>query len=247
MQQAAGGRRWGVHQSPVSEGFTLIECLVSLVIGLLLLGAIYGFVGSFYRKGSVSPDFATREQVNRLIIHSIRMANFAGCRRPSGWMRSFSNPDNDHVLSIWRASAQSAFVMETQRDASFLITDRGVNFESDDAVLVTDCLQVATGRVREVIKCRGGVQKLMLERPLTRHFSQGASVFHYGEEKYFVKRNVQSGNQVLYFMNRRRETVPLLKGVREWQIHYQREGGNVRAVSLQLAPRWFVEAAIRNP
>lgn len=81
------GIRWGTLLSSSANGFTLIEVMVSLMIGLfLLLGVTYVYVGSKQTYRSVS-SMSRMQESGRLafeyLTQDLRMAGYYGCATSS--------------------------------------------------------------------------------------------------------------------------------------------------------------------
>lgn len=189
-----------------SRGFSLIEMMVSMVIGLFILaGVVYVMANS--RKNYETTDYTARLQENaRFALHylgyDLRNAGFWGCSDTVTWSSSailgeslgssytpygdsirieYADPNTAFLVASGASSGSNTITLTSSPSSS--------QIDEDDWIIVSDC----SGADDAVVSSRSGAT-LTLSGPLERNFSGIIEVRKLISHRYYVAPLSGSGN-----------------------------------------------------
>jgi len=158
-----------VNRPPTSShcrGFTMIELLVALVLGLVVLGGV-GAVMNNSKKNYEVQDYRSRMQENarfamQFITNDLRMAGYTGylaCGSipSSSWQYIWggtSASDGDaitvqYVSLDYLAITLPALALDVSSGKTIELNDVS-SFATDDYVIITDCINAEVRHIKEV-------------------------------------------------------------------------------------------------
>lgn len=124
----------GPRPARASEaGFSLVELLVALVVGLFVTGAVYGLILGGSNAFTREPERADRQQNIRIAMDSIQRDISTAGTGPAGWMQTFTIGDG---------AAQGAPLLNGRGPIGPLFATRGNSDVLEMLGAVPECTEV---------------------------------------------------------------------------------------------------------
>lgn len=180
-----------------SEGLTLVECLVSILLSLLLIQVVlFVYEASTRIDHRILNEIELDREVYRvfeILKSDIQMRGYMGCKKLSSAHDVTGEltltPDNQLTISedaITTRHASSSFeTIITMINSSSIIISKNETFEVGDRILIADCLGGEVAIIKRINE-DGKKAILYFDKPLKRMFAEGAEVFHFEVNQYDV-------------------------------------------------------------
>lgn len=197
-----------------SRGFSLIELMVSMVIGLFILaGVVYVMANS--RKNYETTDYTARLQENaRFALHylsyDLRNAGFWGCSDTVTWTTSavdgedhqslatlygdririeYADPNNALAVATGVTSGSSTININTSAPSPYKTSPSGAGIAAGDWVIISDCASAEDAIVASVTS-----SSITLAGTLTQNFSGAPEIRKLISHRYYVAPSTNGGD-----------------------------------------------------
>lgn len=256
---AAKDRILTTEFAPKKRGMMLIELLLTLALGLLLVQFLLGIYLAVQQSAEWQADLYDIEQNGFAIIDrlttDIKKAGYIGCARLTADFPIAANQEERLTvlnritgeglerLTVRYMNPTSSTLLKTMTDNTHLTISRGPTFAAGDVLIIADCTQAETFKVKKIDKSHDGKRSITTEHPLLERYSAMAEIGHFEIHRYAVKptkRFYPNGSRIfaLYFSNRKQD-IELVAGVHKLKLTYDvAEGGIIRTLEAKQITDW---------
>lgn len=237
-----------IHKNLKETGATLIELLIALMLGLILIGLILEMYVANQTasrlKRALSHLQTNAKTASDILSSGIRKAGTLPC---GSFAHDF--PVDSTELSVRHAGLSSVLLHKMTEDQKVLYASAEIKFSSGDILIISDCLQVEIFQVKESSIFQGE-QKIVLEAPLTKSFSNYAEISTLEINKYIIadtNRKDSEGRFVkaLFVEDIKSRKMELVENVHALQINAEKGGVaiHLELISPPLKKRWSLYVA----
>lgn len=189
------------------KGFSLVGCLVALLLISLMATTIFRVEAQFQYHSQILQDFMQNENAARLVFTTmtpiLQQVGYSGCRsRPfmrekmpiSDWVEIIEGSADElpkhvtsnrvitsPVLKLIRANQKSALLHVSQVNDREITLNSALKIETHQTIVISDCLHTEVHRVNSVIK-----RHVYLDSPLFYSYTQNAEVLVLREHWYYI-------------------------------------------------------------
>lgn len=200
-------------------GFSLVEIMIGLLLGSILLGALFNHYlitrrheASFQQQVTASDDV---QMIIDLLQDNIRQAGFTPCAG-IGWLTVADRRGQRQSLAAITLSGGTESRLAVRRmsedftavnrilSPSHVLVEAGSRLFPHQAILIADCFHAEVTTI-ERMKAQGdSLRELTLKEPLQFPYTSPAYVGEWLEEQFFVQKN-KSGEPALFYQSRHAE------------------------------------------
>jgi len=215
------------------NGITLIELMIAMALGLFVLASLVVLYVSAEKNIMAQEALISIEENTQiafqLLRKNIRTAGYIGCPSLTKtfsvknypltiWHKIEGYQDNkSDVITVRQASTQSADVLVPMYDQSIMVVSSKPVFHQGDLLLISNCQSAEAFTVKNVFSQKDGIQKIIINTPLSRLYEERAEVSHLESHTYFIN---QHG---LFVRDQNNITIELVEGIDEMIINYDVE------------------------
>ncbi|MDX1837317.1 prepilin-type N-terminal cleavage/methylation domain-containing protein [Legionella taurinensis] len=243
-------------------GFSLVEIMIGLLLGSILLGALFNHYfmtrrheASFQQQVTASDDV---QMIIDLLQDNIRQAGFTPCAG-IGWLTAADRRGKRQSLAAITLSGGTENRLAVKRmsedftavnrilSPSQVLVDTGCRLSPRQVIMIADCFHAEVTTI-ERMKAQGESQcELTLKDPLQFPYTPPAYVGEWLEEQFFVQKN-QTGEPALFYQSRHAEELSAVVRSFFARLHAGTKG-QVLTVTLGLADNQqrIVNALVRIP
>jgi type II secretory pathway pseudopilin PulG len=231
----------------LTMGFTLIETMVTMLVGLLLLSVLL----EIYVSANKSLKLQTAlyhiqdnaQQAIAVLSREIQQAGNIGCPRLSkdfpiipfaSYELNANNKlfgSNLNELIVRYALYPNNFLSENMRNKQSIMTNKEVHFNPGDILLISNCKQAEIFRVKQILDHTNGWQEIIPLIPLHNKYQQPAEVSKFIINKFYIAASNTRGFNgkfinALFLEDIHHYKTELIPGINQMRIQYTiRQGG----------------------
>lgn len=222
-----------------SSGVFIIELMISVVIGLILLGMLMGIYIAIQRherlQHAMNKMQNNAKSVFSLFRYELHHAGQIGCPRLSadfpvrqypGYSITANNKlyGTDKMLEIRHAAFPNVVLEENMQEKTILYASRNIMYGSGDILIISDCQHAEIFQVSNVFVAHG-MQKIISIRPLHNLYQQNAEIGRLQVNQYYVEksnRKNKDGTYVysLFLHDINNIRTELVEGIHELHFRY---------------------------
>lgn len=218
------------------NGITLVELMISLVIGLILISLLFKIYITAHRSYQLQTDLNyIRHGADRTIAvlsSELKQAGYIGCLKLNNdfpdidYSSYHLNANNkieihDHMLVVQHASYQHAMLLSMQ-SVNILLANRDVLFSTGDYVIISDCNHAELMQIKS-IKQNAQYQFIESVKPLQHSYNQTAELSLFIVNRFYIAdthRRYTNGQPIyaLFIKDIHQQTSEVVEGVHNMDI-----------------------------
>lgn len=232
-----------IRDAAMVSGWTLIEMMLALTIGLLLMNCLFSSYITSQNNFQLQAEMLQMQDHAKMILNILskeihQTGYIGGCASFSDnfpvqsyvpGMFTAKNGFNatDSSITIKHAASKQVELAETMTNLTTLRVKETLSFKKNHILIISDCRHADIFRVKNVFH-QHGYQLIKSELPLSSLYPQHAEISHFESNRFFVEKST------LYVENIHRSKIRIADGVDALHIHPAICSGKISGVAFDI-------------
>jgi len=219
------------------QGMTLLEFLISLVLGLFLLTLLSTVYVAIERQHKIQSDLTALQShfsiAEKLLSQELKQSGYLGCLSIHSIQRLYNattyaltaaNKFHVHpggaesdMITVWHRSVENSVLLKSMRGLKTLYLSLDFPIDAGDVLIVSDCDSVDIFQVASVSMISKSVQKVVSVSSLHKKYNAYADVGLLERNTFLVEKTGPS-QYGLYRTNIKGQKIELVPGVQKMKF-----------------------------